>query len=748
MRRGPATLRRLAAPAVSLVLIAAVVFTVDLGALGRSVRDVSLAGVALIAACLAGNLLIGSLRLRALTLYVGRVRIGLATAVRANVAGLLSSLLIFNIVGSIIGRHAVLRRAGLGAGALTGIVTLERVLLAGVAGALMAAGFVLLQGVSTLTAILAELALAEMLVAMLLAVALLFAIFGWRREIRWLTSLFSARAAGRFALVGGLTTCAHLLMIACYVVAAWSLGVDADWLHLAAAGAIVSFAAGLPISVNGWGVREVSAIYAFGRLGIPAEQALTLSIMIGLLSTIVVLLFGPTLMRVRNRAAGDAAAPPSTDAARAAASAGSSPALSPLQEADATRLFITLIAPLAALFVFFQVHVRFDGALLSLNLADPLALVALTLALMLLMFRQSAAYAPPRPVLLWLGGLSIMMVGGYLIGYWRLGPIDWALNNRLVGWPVILGYFSLGALLVGALGQRGLRRLAEVLICAGAATAAVSLLHVELAYNQNLLEPWMSNFEGFARNRNTYAFQLLTAAAAAIAFSRTIARTGREWPFAILLGLVLFAIWRTHSKTGVMVEGALLVAAYVLAFSDRRVLIKAIVAAVTVYSLLWIYPILLQILTGDSALAAGENLKRFYVPSSQTERWMTIMRGLELWRTHPIFGAGLGAFAHLDLGEAGGVLVIHSTPIWLLAEFGLVGLALVAGPPLFWIWSIWRGRRTNPRPYQALALALALCFGLFSLPHDIFYQRIFWLVLGAVAAAWGLQRRAQSASRA
>ncbi|MEQ8604011.1 MAG: lysylphosphatidylglycerol synthase transmembrane domain-containing protein [Marivibrio sp.] len=738
MIRRSIRLRRIAAPIVSAALIGLVLWTVDLGQVGETVRRVSPLGVIAIVACLSVNLALGAQRLRLLTRYLGRLSVDFTTALRANVAGLLSSLIIFNVVGSIIGRHAVLRSAGLSASALTGLVTLERLLLAAIGGLFMAAGFLLLQDASTLQDILADLALVDMILAMALAAAFCRFVFGWRREIRWAAELLSRAALARTAALGGLTIAAHSLMIACYVLAAFALDLQASWLELAAAGAVVAFAAGLPISVNGWGVREISALYAFGRLGISAESALTLSVMIGVLSTLVVLLFAPVVMRRSDPQAGA-----SLQTGPGAPAADPKTAMPHVRDGERqpTRLFIAVVGPLAALLVFFQIHVEVDGVLLSVNLADPLALVTLTLAAILLIAERGAPVPVPRGFLLWLGALSVMMLGGFVLGYMRFGPIDWAINNRLAGWPIILGYVSLGALLVNGFGQHGLRRLAEVLICAAAATALVSLLHLELALTYAVVEPWLSNFEGFSRNRNTYAFQLLAAAAAALAYSRAFARRTSDWALAILMGVIFFAIWRTYSKTGVLIELSLILFAVAAGFTDRRVVVKACLCAVGVYAAFKLHGVAVDLFSSTNA--ATPMLDRLYVGSNQSERWMTIERGLDMWRAHPIFGAGLGAFAHLDLGEFGGVLVIHSTPIWLLAEFGVVGLAVALGPPLFWLWRARRAAFRPKRPYQAFMFGVALCFGLFSLPHDIFYQRIFWLALGGIAAAWGLQARAQ-----
>ena len=76
--------------------------------------------------------------------------------------------------------------------------------------------------------------------------------------------------------------------------------------------------------------------------------------------------------------------------------------------------------------------------------------------------------------------------------------------------------------------------------------------------------------------------------------------------------------------------------------------------------------------------------------------------------------------------------VIHSTPLWILAEFGLLGAAVFG-----WVLSLLSRhaiRFGRTQPACRILLLLLLAFTIFSLAHEIFYQRIFWLVLGAVLA--------------
>jgi glycosyltransferase 2 family protein len=78
---------------------------------------------------------------------------------------------------------------------------------------------------------------------------------------------------------------------ACGVLAAYciarSLGIDVGLVAMTAVMSIVTFVAALPISLAGWGVREVSLVALLGLLGVDREAALLLSVEVGLISTLL-----------------------------------------------------------------------------------------------------------------------------------------------------------------------------------------------------------------------------------------------------------------------------------------------------------------------------------------------------------------------------------------------------------------------------------------------------------------------------
>lgn len=115
------------------------------------------------------------------------------------------------------------------------------------------------------------------------------------------------------------------------------------------------------------------------------------------------------------------------------------------------------------------------------------------------------------------------------------------------------------------------------------------------------------------------------------------------------------------------------------------------------------------------------------VPVSDNERWLTLVGGWEMFLDHPLLGAGLGAYIKDH------DIVIHSVPLWLMAEMGLVGLAIMAAP-IFMIF-LTEARRPDKDTAGLILILIITTFAAFGLVHDILYQRGFWLMLGAALAS-------------
>jgi hypothetical protein len=132
--------------------------------------------------------------------------------------------------------------------------------------------------------------------------------------------------------------------------------------------------------------------------------------------------------------------------------------------------------------------------------------------------------------------------------------------------------------------------------------------------------------------------------------------------------------------------------------------------------------------------------------ASDVLRWQSNLLGWQEWLRHPMLGGGLGSFL-LERERAGlPALVIHSVPIWFMAEMGLVGLAAYLA---FVASLVWAGVAALARnaPHARSLLVVVAVFAVMSLVHDLFFQRAFWFVAGLLAVEAAAITRAAAPAR-
>lgn len=135
-------------------------------------------------------------------------------------------------------------------------------------------------------------------------------------------------------------------------------------------------------------------------------------------------------------------------------------------------------------------------------------------------------------------------------------------------------------------------------------------------------------------------------------------------------------------------------------------------------------------LFGDQLTAVGDLAGRTNTIDS---RWVLIEQGLASFGTNPVAGVGLGNFVE-EYGQ-----IIHNTPLWIAAEFGVIGIAVFTG---FMLWIFKRGWICYRRGSGVLrGLAIGLLLGnlamlAFSLSVEALYQRHWWFLFAMTAATY------------
>jgi O-antigen ligase len=129
-------------------------------------------------------------------------------------------------------------------------------------------------------------------------------------------------------------------------------------------------------------------------------------------------------------------------------------------------------------------------------------------------------------------------------------------------------------------------------------------------------------------------------------------------------------------------------------------------------------------------------------PDTIQQRVGLINDSLAQFEKHPVFGMGLGEF------RAAEGLIVHNTPLWFLADFGLVGLGVFMGFVGWFLVAGFKAYLAAPQDGKAYVVGLLAAYcGMLGLSMGIegFYQRHWWLCFALIAAAATVARKAPAA---
>ncbi len=739
----------------ALVLISGASMVIAFYVVGIETVLSALRGVERDAIVLAGILVLANagiafLRFRSVLRAFG-YRPGWRQIVFAFTIGQVSNQLLFNIIGQSLSRAAALNSAGVPFSVSVMATYWERLVAAGLLFLLSIAGafFVFIDiriDLQAGGAYLLSLTGTAVLVAFVIGAILL----------RSREAAINLSGAARFLLRLWpsiiLTLAAHGMMLAAYIAVLSGLQVPKVDLSAAAALVIVMFAAALPISFSGWGIRELSAAQALGAVGIDPTVAVAGAVLIGLLGLLTTLIAGAIGLYLYFHPQEPAASPQLQ--------------LAPAMDSDRwSQIAVLGAAVITAMLLYFQIRVPLEHGEVTVNAADVLALTGLGLLAFVLWTKRSLA-----PVPAWffggLAAISLLLLLALGLGYIRFGSNSWALMNRGLGWIIILGYVTLG--ISAAFAAAGsVRMVLGVFAMAGVTVAAqqLALLLLALFGTDFPADAFVVPLRGYANNSNAFAFQLVMSAACVVTASRIGLFGIRPSLYNAALVIIGLAIYYTNSRAGLGMLTILLVLMVTFAEPQRRgqafrsamiVALALLVAAVMPTVLATMRVMLLQLLSEYLRPADLAIFDRSITPylsitvqrtSSDSERWLSIIEGWELWLKHPLLGAGLGGYVQERIEAGRKFLVIHSVPVWLMAETGLVGL-LVTGTVLAMLVNHAFQLMARPdRHGWGIGLLLILaCMSAAGLVHDLFFQRSFWFLLGLYVAAGFLPEERQNGS--
>jgi hypothetical protein len=244
---------------------------------------------------------------------------------------------------------------------------------------------------------------------------------------------------------------------------------------------------------------------------------------------------------------------------------------------------------------------------------------------------------------------------------------------------------------------------------------------------------------GFSQNPNAFSFVLLMALAAALALHGQL-----RWRIAIMT-IIITGLCYADSRAGLLAVPTMIGLALVSGVKLRPVL-NALASATAILLALAALPYLAAYLPFGSGAGGPSALAQWaLLESSDTQQHvLTVQQGWTMFLSHPLFGAGLGAYMTEQINSTGVPLVIHSATVWLLAETGLAGFAVFA----FAGWRVFASEFARRHELAGRTAVLVLIgFGVMAQAHDLLYQRSLWLLLLGAALAVGAQAAEPAKSR-
>lgn len=629
----------------------------------------------------------------------------------------LGGLLFFQFFGQMAARSVLLERRG---------VAVEDTMLLSLVERISAALILFLTGVASLMFLSGEsgigLNFRENELIYLLLTLVIAGYLSYRELLPLLEGVNLRRTAGLvmklFGKSLGISLLIHALTLITFLLFVSTTGTEAGLLQRAGACLIVMFCASIPINFAGWGMRELSAGFAFQLIGMTAGGGIAVGVATGLCGLLGVFACGLFPWN-RSRETGPEVTPGGHIEGKILS----------------REVFAFLIGVTIAVLIYLNVHVPVGEGEVNVNLADPVVFVGIVFALASgVGLHRSGRLEICQVAFVSIAVLSLVLLISLATGYQRIGYTNWAFVSKFSGWFVLMAYLVVGAFVGFQLRDTGFRRgILSVLIWTGVTISLIFwVARLLTIVSPDLFGSVPIRMEGFAKNANAFAFQICIAMSVALV---VWGNQRKHWDSIHLfgLGVLIVGLIDSTSRAAMVVS---LCGLFVLIFW-RRDWLRNVLCSLGI-AVLILLPLRLIEISGTLLASFLPNQNAFVLHDKVTpyrhvpdvHRWKSITDGFEMFRENPILGGGLGLSIHRSAAE-GLPVIPHSTPVWILAEMGLVGGIAFALVGFFLVREAIRLSRNDERRFDGTLMLLIIgVLFLFGLVHEILYQRMFWFVLG------------------
>jgi uncharacterized protein (TIRG00374 family) len=292
---------------ISFALVAALFVRADISSMFANLGHVALGALAITFGLAVSQVFITTARWYML-LRAMNIAVPLRDAMEVNVLGILANTLLVNVVGGVATRMTLLAGMGVPSTKTLASIVIERILILFVLVMMSVLGLFWVRWPMEFRALLPlELLLAGAGVLVLVGFVAfqsgllrnwaVHAVAYLRRMLLELQDIVSHRLTLGSAFA--LTVLNQAVLVTMGIVVAKAVGIQVPTFDLLMLLPTVSLLSSLPISAGGFGVREVSLVVALSAFGVPTEQALLMSIILGILSLLGAVVTGFLALGVR-----------------------------------------------------------------------------------------------------------------------------------------------------------------------------------------------------------------------------------------------------------------------------------------------------------------------------------------------------------------------------------------------------------------------------------------------------------------
>lgn len=280
---------------ISLSLLIVLLFYIDLQKIQSYTPDIISPAILIALAAAFAQIVLTSWRWQYLLNVVG-VKLPLRFVIRTNVVGIISNIVLLNVIGGLAARAGMLVQKGVEIHSVLSTSIFERVVIVVVLGVMSLGGLAYLGFGFQIHSNIAFRVVAGG--GLLVAIALLIATYAlpllgtrlaWLKAqllSTWLEIRAQALDLRVMAVTFALTAISQVLLVVVGIAIAYSTDSTVPMWQCALILPLVALISSLPITIGGLGLREASAVVLLGTLGISSEQALMISVLISIITLI------------------------------------------------------------------------------------------------------------------------------------------------------------------------------------------------------------------------------------------------------------------------------------------------------------------------------------------------------------------------------------------------------------------------------------------------------------------------------